>query len=139
MVCIPACRLHPRGQASGYSPCPLINYYAAYGGVDAVSEDLLDVARSLGVRSNWGQIWQVVLPAASPEILTGIRTGVGRCWMLIIAAEIFGVPGIGRKILTASNNLSVDVVIAYILLMSLVYLVLDTAFEAVQTRLLAWR
>ncbi len=116
-----------------------INYYAAYGGVDAVSEDLLDVARSLGVKSNWGQIRQVVLPAASPGILTGIRTGVGRSWMLIIAAEIFGMPGIGRKILTASNNLAVDVVIAYILLMSLVYLVLDTAFEAVQARLLAWR
>lgn len=116
-----------------------INYYAAYGGVSGVSEDLLDVARSLGVKSDVGLVREVVLPAASPEILTGIRTGVGRCWMLIIAAEIFGVPGIGRKILTASNNLAVDVVIAYILLMSLVYLVLDTGFEAVQNRVLAWR
>jgi NitT/TauT family transport system permease protein len=116
-----------------------INYYAAYGGVDGVSEDLLDVARSLGVDSSRGQIRHVVLPAASPSILTGVRTGVGRCWMLIIAAEIVGVPGIGRRILTASNNLSVDVVIAYILLMSLVYLVLDAAFERVQDHLLAWR
>lgn len=116
-----------------------INYYAAYGGVEGVSDDLLDVARSLGADSSWRQIRQVVLPAASPEILTGIRTGVGRSWMLIIAAEIFGVPGIGRTILTASNNLSVDVVIAYIMLMSLVYLVLDSAFERIQNRLLEWR
>jgi NitT/TauT family transport system permease protein len=116
-----------------------INYYAAYGGVDGVSEDVLDVARSLGVTSNRGQIRHVVLPAASPEILTGVRTGVGRCWMLIIAAEIVGVPGIGRVILTASNNLAVDVVIAYILLMSLVYLLIDAAFERVQDRLLEWR
>ncbi|QCJ47478.1 ABC transporter permease [Haloprofundus sp. MHR1] len=116
-----------------------INYYATYGGVQGVSEDLIDVARSLGANSTWGQIRQVVLPAASPEILTGIRTGVGRSWMLILAAEIFGVPGVGRTILTASNNLSVDVVIAYIALMSLVYLVVDSAFERVQRRLLAWR
>lgn len=116
-----------------------INYYAAYAGVESVSPELLDVARSLGVTSDWALIRRVVLPAASPGILTGIRTGVGRSWMLIIAAEIFGVPGIGLKILTASNNLSVDVVIAYILLMSLIYLVIDTAFERVQNHLLSWR
>jgi len=116
-----------------------INYYAAYGGVDSVSAEFLDVGRSLGVTSDFGLVRKVVLPAASPEIITGVRTGIGRCWMLIIAAEIFGVPGIGRKILTASNNLAVDVVIAYILLMSLVYLVLDTGVEAVQNRVLAWR
>lgn len=116
-----------------------INYYAAYGGVTGVSDDLLDVARSLGAKSNRRQIQQVVIPAASPEILTGVRTGIGRSWMLILAAEIFGVPGVGRTILTASNNLAVDVVIAYILLMSLVYLVLDSAFEYAQNRLLVWR
>ena len=116
-----------------------INYYAAYGGVNSVSAEFVEVARSLGVTSDIGLIRKVVIPAASPEILTGIRTGIGRCWMLIIAAEIFGVPGIGRKILTASNNLSVDVVIAYILLMSLVYLVLDTGVEAIQGRVLAWQ
>ncbi|MFB6127913.1 MAG: ABC transporter permease [Halolamina sp.] len=116
-----------------------INYYAAYGGVDSVTDEFVDVGRSLGVTSDLGLVRQVVIPAASPEIITGVRTGIGRCWMLIIAAEIFSVPGIGRKILTASNNLAVDVVIAYILLMSLVYLVLDAGVEAVQNRVLEWR
>ena len=116
-----------------------INYYAAYGGVDSVTDEFVDVGRSLGVTSEVGLVRRIVVPAASAEILTGIRTGIGRCWMLIIAAEIFSVPGIGRKILTASNNLAVDVVIAYILLMSLVYLVLDTGVEAVQSRVLAWQ
>lgn len=116
-----------------------INYYAAYGGVQSVSDDLLDVARSLGVRSDTGLIRKVVLPSASAEILTGIRTGVGRCWMLIIAAETIGVAGLGNRILTAASNLAVDVVIAYILVMSLVYLVLDTGFEVVQNRVLRWR
>ena len=90
-----------------------INFYAAYGGVEGVSEDLLDVARS--------------------------RTGIGRCWMLVVAAEIFGVPGIGRRILRASNNLQVDVVIAYILVLSLLFLLVDVTFRAAQRRVLAWR
>ncbi|WP_280538094.1 ABC transporter permease [Halopenitus sp. POP-27] len=116
-----------------------INFYAAYGGVEGVSEDLVDVGRSLGVDGDRELLRHVVIPAASPEILTGIRTGIGRCWMLVVAAEIFGVPGIGRRILRASNNLQVDVVIAYILVLSLLFLIVDTAFRATQRRLLVWR
>ncbi|MDZ7747394.1 MAG: ABC transporter permease [Halobacteriales archaeon] len=116
-----------------------INYYAAYGGVDSVPDEFLDVGRSLGVTSHLTLVWKVVLPAAAPQILTGVRTGIGRCWMLIIAAETIGVPGIGQRIWTASTNIAVDVVIAYILLMSLVYIVLDTGIEAVQRQVVAWR
>ncbi|GAB7013619.1 ABC transporter permease [Halolamina salina] len=116
-----------------------INYYAAYGGVDSVPEEFVDVADSLGVDTDLGLIRKVVLPAALPEIVTGIRTGIGRCWMLIIAAELMGVSGVGRELYTASQNLSVDAVLAYILLMSLVYLVLDSGVGAVQNRVLAWR
>jgi NitT/TauT family transport system permease protein len=116
-----------------------INFYAAYGGVEGVSEDLLDVARSLGVQGDLELIRSVVLPASLPEITTGIRTGIGRCWMLVVASEIFGVPGIGREILRASNNLRVDVVITYILVLSLLFLVVDTGFRAIQRRALSWR
>jgi NitT/TauT family transport system permease protein len=116
-----------------------INFYAAYGGVEGVSDDLLDVARSLGVDGDLELLRSVVVPAASPEILTGARTGIGRCWMLVVASEIFGVPGIGRRILRASNNLQVDVVIAYILVLSLMFLLVDVAFRAVQGRVLVWR
>lgn len=116
-----------------------INFYAAYGGVEGVPEDLLDVARSLDVQGDLALVRKVVLPAALPEITTGVRTGIGRCWMLVVAAEIFGVAGIGRRILRAANNLQVDVVIAYILVLSLTFLLVDTAFRAVQRRALAWR
>jgi NitT/TauT family transport system permease protein len=116
-----------------------INFYAAYGGVEGVSEDLLDVGRSLGVDTGAGLVRSVVLPAALPEILTGVRTAIGRSWMLVVAAEIFGVPGIGRRILRASTNLQVDLVITYILVLSLTYLVVDVAFRAVQAEVLVWR
>lgn len=116
-----------------------INFYASYGGVEGVPEELLDVARSLGLSGDLELVRAVVIPAALPEITTGIRTGIGRCWMLVVAAEIFGVPGIGRRILRASNNLQVDVVIAYILVLSLTFLLVDVAFRAVQRRVLRWR
>ncbi|WP_254278896.1 ABC transporter permease [Haloarcula marina] len=116
-----------------------INFYATYGGVEGVSEDLLDVARSLGVQGDFELIRSVVVPASLPEITTGVRTGIGRCWMLVVASEIFGVPGIGRRILRASNNLQVDVVITYILVLSLMFLLVDVAFRAFQRRALAWR
>jgi len=116
-----------------------INFYAAYGGVESVSDDLLDAARSLGLQGDLGLVRSVVVPAASPQIMTGIRTGIGRCWMLVVASEIFGVPGIGRRIWRASNNLQVDVVIAYILVLSLMFLLVDTVFRAVQRRVLRWQ
>ncbi|QSG05711.1 ABC transporter permease [Halapricum desulfuricans] len=116
-----------------------INFYAAYGGVEGVSEDLLDVARSLGVERQLGLVRTVVLPASLPEITTGIRTGIGRCWMLVVAAEIFGAPGIGRQIFRAANSLQVDRVIAYILVLSAMFLLVDSAFRLLQRRVLAWR
>jgi NitT/TauT family transport system permease protein len=116
-----------------------INFYAAYGGVEGVSDDLLDVGRTLGVRGDLDMVRSIVLPASLPGILTGVRTGLGRCWMLVVASEIFGVPGVGREILRASNNLLVDKVIAYILVLSLMYLLVDVAFRAVQRRVLVWR
>lgn len=116
-----------------------INFYATYGGVESVSNDLIDVGRTLGVNGNLATIRTIVIPSALPEILTGIRTGIGRCWMLVVAAEIFGVPGIGREIQRASTNLLVDRVIAYILVLSLMFLVVDTLFRVGQRRALRWR
>ncbi|GAB3697245.1 ABC transporter permease [Halorubrum pallidum] len=116
-----------------------INFYAAYGAVEDVSADLLDVGRTLGVRGDLDTVRSIVLPASLPGILTGVRTGLGRCWMLVVASEIFGVPGIGREIIRASNNLLVDQAIAYILVLSLMYLLVDVAFRAVQRRVLVWR
>ncbi|QAU13752.1 ABC transporter permease [Halorubrum sp. BOL3-1] len=116
-----------------------INFYAAYGAVEGVSEDLLDVGRTLGVRGDLDAVRSIVLPASTPGIMTGIRTGLGRCWMLVVASEIFGVPGVGREIIRASDNLRVDQAIAYILVLSLMYLLVDVAFRAVERRVLVWR
>lgn len=116
-----------------------INFYNSYSGVKGVSEELMDVASSLGVHNDWTMIRKVVIPSATPEIITGVRTGVGRCWMLVVAAELFGAPGIGYEIINASQNLAMDVALAYMLVISIVYLIIDVGVLRTQRRLLVWR
>ncbi|EMA41940.1 ABC transporter permease, partial [Halococcus hamelinensis] len=101
-----------------------INFYAAYSGVESAPTALREVAASLGVNSNLGMIRGIVLPSAAPQILTGFRTSVGRCWMIVVAAELFGAPGAGYEIINASNNLAMATAAAYMLLIGLVYLCL---------------
>lgn len=116
-----------------------INFYNSYSGVKGVPRNLEEVAASLGVRDGWTMVRRVVLPSATPEIITGIRTGVGRCWMLVVAAELFGAPGIGYEIINASQNLAMDVSMAYMLVISIVYLAMDMGVLGAQRRLLKWR
>lgn len=116
-----------------------INFYNSYSGVKGVSNNLKEVAASLGVQDDYSMIRRVVLPSATPEIITGIRTGVGRCWMLVVAAELFGAPGIGYEIINASQNLAMDVAMAYMLVISIIYIVMDVGVLTVQKRLLVWR
>lgn len=116
-----------------------INYYNAFSGVEAVSQEHLDVAASLGVQGDLAVIRTVVLPSATPEILTGIRTAIGQSWMVVVAAELFGAPGVGFQIISASQNLQTDVSVVYMLVISVVFLVSDWGFRRLERRLLAWR
>ena len=59
--------------------------------------------------------------------------------MAVVAAEIFGVPGFGQRMMQASNLLASDIVVIYMATMAALYGVIDTAFVAVQSRLLRWK
>lgn len=116
-----------------------INFYNAYAGVEGVPADLTEVAESLGVDSDLTMLRKVIIPSATPEIMTGIRTSIGQGWMIVVAAELFGAPGIGFEIINASQNLALDVSVAYMFVISLVFLVSDWAFRRVERRVLVWR
>ena len=116
-----------------------INFYGAYSGVENTPRHLAEVASSLGVRADLEMIRHVVLPSAAPGILTSFRTSIGRCWMIVVGAELFGAPGVGYEIINASNNLAMNTSVAYMLVISLVYLVTDGAFRGLEGRMLAWR
>jgi nitrate/nitrite transport system permease protein len=94
-------------------------------GVSHVSRDYLNVARTLGA-SRWRTIAKVILPAAAPQIVAGLRISIGISWLVIVAAEmIVGGTGIGSFIWNEWNNLNVTSIITAIVVIGLVGILLD--------------
>ena len=94
-------------------------------GVSAVRREWLNVARTLEV-SPMRKAFQVVLPAAAPTIMTGMRISVGIAWLVIVAAEMLvGGTGIGYFVWNEWNNLSISNILCAILLIGLVGMLLD--------------
>jgi sulfonate transport system permease protein len=116
-----------------------IVFFAAQGGVRAVDRDLIEVADAFGFRSPWSRLVKIVWPAALPSILVGLRTALGQAWMSVVAAEIFGVTGIGQRMMQASSLLATEIVVVYMLTMAALYGAFDTGFVALQKWLLRWK
>jgi len=94
-------------------------------GVAAVRKEWLNVARTLEV-GTLRRAFTIILPAAAPTILTGMRISIGIAWLVIVAAEMLvGGTGIGYFVWNEWNNLSITNVITAILLIGLVGMVLD--------------
>jgi nitrate/nitrite transport system permease protein len=94
-------------------------------GVAAVRREWLSVARTLEVGAV-RRAFTIILPAAAPTILTGMRISVGIAWLVIVAAEMLvGGTGIGYFVWNEWNNLSITNVIIAILVIGLVGMVLD--------------
>ena len=107
-------------------------------GVASVKREWLNVALTLEV-SPLRKAFQVILPAAAPTILTGMRISMGIAWLVIVAAEMLvGGTGIGYFVWNEWNNLSLNNVIFAILSIGVVGMVLDLMFGWV-SRLVAYR
>ncbi len=101
-------------------------------GVATVRKDWLNVAKTLEM-SPGRTAWRVILPAAAPTILTGMRISIGIAWLVIVAAEMLvGGTGIGYFVWNEWNNLSITNVINSILLIGLVGMVLDQLLAQLQ-------
>lgn len=116
-----------------------IVFFATHGAVRGVDRDLIEVAQAFGFRSPMQRLVKVVLPAALPGILVGVRTALGQAWMSVVAAEIFGVAGLGQRMMQASSLLATDIVVIYMLTMAALYGAFDTAFMRIQGWLLQWK
>ena len=101
-------------------------------GVASVRRDWLNVARTLEV-SHWRRAVEVILPAAAPTILTGMRISMGIAWLVIVAAEMLvGGTGVGYFVWNEWNNLSLPNVIFAILVIGVVGMLLDAMFARLQ-------
>ena len=101
-------------------------------GVASVRRDWLNVASTLEV-GPVRRAFEVILPAAAPTILTGMRISMGIAWLVIVAAEMLvGGTGIGYFVWNEWNNLSLTNVIFAILTIGVVGMLLDLAFAGLQ-------
>lgn len=94
-------------------------------GVANVRKEWINVARTLEV-GVLHRAFTVILPAAAPTILTGMRISIGIAWLVIVAAEMLvGGTGIGYFVWNEWNNLSITNVIVAILMIGLAGMILD--------------
>jgi nitrate/nitrite transport system permease protein len=101
-------------------------------GVAGVRRDWINVARTLEV-TPLRKAFQVILPAAAPTILTGMRISMGIAWLVIVAAEMLvGGTGIGYFVWNEWNNLALPNVIFAVAMIGIVGMLLDLIFGLLQ-------
>lgn len=107
-------------------------------GVRGVEPNLVRAARCLG-SDEWTVLTRVVLRAALPQIVTGVRVGLGVGWMALVAAELVGASsGLGFLINDARTILRTDIVIVGMVTIGIVGLLLDLLIRRITARLLPW-
>lgn len=112
---------------------------AATAGVTSAPRSLLEAARALG-GNRWQVVRDVVVPAALPETITGIRLAVGVAYSSLVAAELVnGLPGIGGMVRDAANYNNTPVVIVGIIVIGVSGLVIDGLLQLLERRLVPWR
>lgn len=101
-------------------------------GVAAVRKEWLDVARTLEVKP-LRRALLVILPAAAPTIMTGMRISIGIAWLVIVAAEMLvGGTGIGYFVWNEWNNLSISNILVAVLMIGVIGMLLDLCFARLQ-------
>ena len=107
-------------------------------GVRAVDSIYLRAARNLGA-GQWTLFRRIMIPAAMPYILTGIRVGIGVAFIVVIVAEMIAVnSGLGYRILEAREYFWSDKVIAGMISIGLCGLGIDLGMSRLNSRLLRW-
>ncbi len=107
-------------------------------GVKGVEPNLVRAARCLGA-SEGRILWRVVLRAALPQIITGVRVGLGVGWMALVAAELVGAnSGLGFLINDARTVLRTDYVIVGMATIGVVGLIIDRAIRITMARFMPW-
>jgi sulfonate transport system permease protein len=113
-------------------------YVNTYHGIRSVDADLVEMAKSYGVRG-FALYRDVILPGALPSILVGVRFALGLTWVMLIVAEtISAQAGIGYMTMNARDFLQTDVVVVGILLYALLGKLADLLAKALERALLRW-
>jgi NitT/TauT family transport system permease protein len=119
--------------------CLLPITLSAFNGARGTEQVLIWSARSLGA-SRWRVLWEVVLPSALPELLSGIRTALALSFVLLVASElIVARQGLGYMIGWLGDGGAYDAMFAVVLTVALLGFAADRLYLMLVRRVLAWR
>lgn len=112
---------------------------SARAGVKSVAIEQIHAAYSMGATR--GQVLRhVIMPAALPEMLTGMRIAIGFGWTTLVAAEmVAATAGLGFMVLSASKFMATDVVIMGIFVIGAIALTFDLGMRWLERRLVPWK
>jgi len=108
--------------------------------VKRTSPVLIDLAKSFGAKKGT-VISKVVVPSSLPEVVAGMRIGLGVGWMCIVASEMIGgeTIGLGRLILKSAELLRIDMVIVGMITIGFIGLLMNETFLQAEKKLFRWR
>ena len=108
-------------------------------GIERTPGGYLEVAR-LYKLGRWQTFVKVYLPHAIPQILVGLRLGLGGSWMAVVAAELIAATsGIGYRMSSARSNMQSDVVIVCMIVVGIVGVLMDKGIGMIFEALTPWR
>ena len=111
----------------------------ARAGVRSVSIEQIHAAYSMGATSRQ-VIHQVVIRAALPEILTGMRVAIAFGWTTLVAAEMVAAKaGIGVMVLNAARFLATDIVFLGIVVIGAIAFLFDLIMRRIEGTLVPWK
>jgi sulfonate transport system permease protein len=114
-------------------------YLNLFAGIRGADPKLVEVAATLGL-SRAGLIRHVILPAALPNFLTGLRYAIGIAWLsLVVGEQINADSGIGYLMMDARDFLRTDIIMVGLAVYALLGLASDQAVRALERTALAWR
>lgn len=112
---------------------------ATLEGVRGIPRSYLEVTAALNLPP-WLRLTKVLIPAALPSVVTGVRLGLGRSWGVLVAAElIVSEVGLGQMMELGRQLLRLDVVMAGVMITGLIGFGLDASLRRVEARLSSWR
>ena len=106
--------------------------------VGAIPEEQLIKAQTLGA-STWQTALRVALPQAMPRLFMAVSLALGPAWVFLISAEAIAADvGLGYRIFLVRRYLSMDIIIPYVVWISLLAVLMDVALTLISRRTFPW-
>ena len=108
-------------------------------GIQNVDRKLVEVGHIYGL-TGWRLVHRIFIPAALPNLFTGLRSGLSLAWMFLVAAELIAASkGLGYLLNDGRETGRADLVIVAIIVLALLGKLSDSLLRGLEHRLLRWR